>query len=80
MNANETAGQSPVGEALSSQGAVADLIKMLDRVTEEIMMGLITDGAHHKQHHLERALRIIGGKEFADKAKDKFQWVGGVPS
>jgi len=54
--------------------------KKLDLVTTELLNGLITDGGHHKQWHLENALKILPGSEFYDEAKDEFRWEDGIPS
>ena len=52
----------------------------LDEVVKELMNGLVTDGAHHKQHHMEQALRLLTGDEWTDTAKQHFQWADGIPS
>lgn len=51
-----------------------------DPIVEALLMGLMTDGAHHKQYYLEQALIGLCTKEWADKAKQKFQWTEGIPS
>lgn len=49
----------------------------------EILDGLCEDGGHHKQAHLERALRFIlgafgdDGKGF-DSMKNQIQWEEGI--
>jgi hypothetical protein len=58
---------------------VADPEK-LDGVVKELMQGLTIIGAHHKQHHMEQALRLLTGDEWTNTAKDHFQWDDGVPS
>lgn len=52
----------------------------LRSVSAEIICGLMVDGAHHKQHHLETALTKLYGQDFVDKAKSEFEWSEGIPS
>lgn len=52
----------------------------MDRCVETLLHALITDGAHHKQHDIERALRILCTDEWVDKAKQRFQWESGIPA
>jgi len=52
----------------------------LDRVVSSLIMGLTTDGAHHKQYYLEAALEELCKKEFFDKSKKEFKWDDGIPS
>ena len=54
--------------------------KALDAVAVELLMGLTTDGAHHKQHALESALRKLTGDEWTDQAREEFHWTPGIPS
>lgn len=51
-----------------------------DPVLEALLMGLITDGAHHKQYHLEQALNALTSPEWTEAAKQHFQWQEGIPS
>ncbi len=48
-------------------------------ITTQIIDGLCTDGAHHKQWHLENLLQLIVPDEFED-AKADWQWEEGIPS
>lgn len=52
----------------------------LDTAVKEILLGLTTDGAHHKQYALEKALRAICTDEWVDEAQREFQWALGVRS
>jgi hypothetical protein len=47
-------------------------------VVKELLYGLITDGAHHKQYHLERVLRLLCTDKYVDEAKKEFQWEEGI--
>lgn len=49
-----------------------------DAVVKELLLGLTTDGAHHKQYHLERAFRALCTDEYVDTAKHEFQWEDGI--
>jgi len=49
-----------------------------DAVVVELLLGLTTDGSHHKQYYLERALRALCEDEYVDEAKAKFNWPDGV--
>lgn len=49
-----------------------------DEAVVALLMGLTTDGAHHKQHFLEQALRALCEGEYVDKAKREFDWQEGV--
>ena len=42
--------------------------------------GLTTDGAHHKQYELEKALRYLVGQEAFDDIKDREEWEDGLPA
>ena len=52
----------------------------LKPVTEALLMGLTTDGAHHKQYYLEQALKALVEPEWIEKARLEFQWEKGIPS
>lgn len=51
-----------------------------DEVVKELILGLITDGAHHKQYYLESAFRALCEEEYVEKTKKEFQWEDGIPS
>ena len=51
----------------------------LDLVYAELLDGLLVDGSHHKQHHLEQALRLLVGND-VDVLRQMMQWHGGIPS
>jgi hypothetical protein len=42
--------------------------------------GLQTDGAHHKQYCLEKALRYLVGQEAFEDIKDREEWEDGLPA
>ncbi len=52
--------------------------KVLDPVVKTLLVGLLTKGEQHKQHYLEKALRALVVDDYADRAKEKFQWESGV--
>ena len=51
-----------------------------DEVVKNLIMGLTTDGAHHKQYYLEEAFRSLCEAEYVEKTKKEFQWEDGIPS
>ena len=57
---------------------IKELNEDLDRLTKLLIEGLLTDGSHHKQHYLDKALRMLAGDEFTDKVKFRFQWDDGI--
>lgn len=42
--------------------------------------GLHTDGAHHKQYYLEKALRYLVGKEDLEAIREDEGWDDGIPA
>jgi hypothetical protein len=46
----------------------------------QLLQGLTTDGAHHKQYYLEQALRALCKDEYVDETKRALQWQDGIPS
>ena len=52
----------------------------LDEVITNLLHGLLTDGAHHKQYYLEQAFIALCEDEYVEKAKKEFQWEDGIPS
>ena len=50
-----------------------------DNIGKELLLGLTTDGAHHKQHCLETVFRMLRNDEYVDKAKLAFKWKAGIP-
>ena len=63
-----------------SEAELAEIRDKLKPVTIALLMGLTTDGAHHKQYYLEQALRALVEPEWIEKAHEKFQWEKGIPS
>lgn len=57
-----------------------ELNEKLKAVAGEIILGLGTDGVHHKQFHLENALRHLWGDNLYEQAKQEFDWIEGIPS
>ena len=51
-----------------------------DNIVKEILKGLLTDGAHHKQHTLEMVLRMLCEDGWVDDAKKELQWEEGIPA
>lgn len=51
-----------------------------DYIVEALLMGLTTDGAHHKQYQLEQALRRLCSDEWVNKMKQELQWEEGIPA
>ena len=49
-----------------------------DKIVELLLLGLTTDGAHHKQWALEQAFRVLCKDAYVDKAKGEFQWEEGI--
>lgn len=56
------------------------LASHMDEVVKVILHGLMTDGAHHKQHSLECVLGMLTEEEWIKKAHAEFQWEKGIPS
>ena len=52
--------------------------KELDKALVVLIEGLQTDGAHHKQWAMERALAFICGDDWLEKARAEFQWEEGI--
>jgi hypothetical protein len=49
-------------------------------VINELIAGLTTDGAHHKQYHMEQALKLLTDEiEFSD-IKGREHWEEGIPN
>lgn len=48
-------------------------------ITSILIEGLNTDGAHHKQHALEQALKRLVPDEF-EECKSSWGWEPGIPS
>lgn len=49
-----------------------------DSIVKELLEGLLTDGAHHKQYTLEVVLRMLCEDSWVDEAKKEFQWEDGI--
>lgn len=52
----------------------------MDLVVTAIIRGLVTDGAHHKQHALESVLQLLVEPEWIERAQRELQWESGIPS
>jgi hypothetical protein len=52
----------------------------LDDAVKALIMGLTTDGAHHKQYYLEQALLALTEEAWLEHARTEFQWEKGIPS
>jgi hypothetical protein len=52
----------------------------LDDAVKALIMGLTTDGAHHKQYYLEQALLALTEESWLENARTEFQWEKGIPS
>lgn len=63
-----------------TEAEASEIRANLKPVTKALLMGLITDGAHHKQYYLEQALIALVEPEWIEKAHEKFQWKKGIPS
>ena len=57
-----------------------ELHEKLKAVAGEIIIGLGADGAHHKQYHLENALRHMWGDNLYEQAKQESDSIEGIPS
>ncbi len=51
----------------------------LNKVVQSLIEGLVTDGAHHKQFALERALSLLCTKRWIDSAIEHYGWEEGIP-
>ena len=54
------------------------ILRIVEKAAEELVLGLHTDGTHHKQHHMEQALRLLIGDELVDQERDKGTWEEGI--
>lgn len=65
-----------------SEEAVNELIRraqqLQGKVIIKLIAGLQTDGAHHKQHYMEEALRLIIGDVQFDIVKKATRWKDGI--
>jgi hypothetical protein len=52
--------------------------KILDPAVQTLLVGLLTEGEQHKQYYLEKALRALVVDDYADRAKERFQWEPGI--
>jgi hypothetical protein len=52
----------------------------LDDVVRELLMGLTTDGGHHKQYYLDKALNALVTDDYYAQAFSEFGWDKGIPS
>ena len=51
-----------------------------DELSEWIVSGLVTDGAHHKQWYLEKVLEEVMGEAYVKTMRDENgEWEKGVP-
>ena len=67
-------------EGINIISYISDLRNELDKVTKMLLLGLTTDGAHHKQWALEQAFRALCTDDYVDEAKKEFQWEDGIAS
>lgn len=49
-----------------------------DEIVKALILGLTTDGGHHKQWALDKALRLLVEDSWYEQAKAEFQWEGGI--
>lgn len=54
-----------------------DALKMADQIAQHVVDGLYTDGAHHKQWHLEEIGKLVGLD--LEKLKQEGEWDPGIP-
>jgi len=54
-------------------------MKPEEKATQHLIIGLTTDGEHHKQFELEEAFRALCGKEYFERIKREIQWEDGIP-
>jgi len=54
------------------------ILRIVEKAAEELVLGLHTDLTHHKQHHMEQALRLLVGDELVDEERDKGTWKEGI--
>jgi len=50
---------------------------VLRKISEHLIAGLTTDGAHHKQHYIEQALELLGWD--LDEIRAEFGCEKGIP-
>jgi len=50
-----------------------------DECVKHLIMGLTTDGSHHKQWYLEQAFRALCEDAYVEKARIEFPWETGIP-
>jgi len=53
---------------------------ILHEVCEELISGLVYDGAHHKQYYLEQALLLLRGDDGFSALKTEHKWEDGIPA
>jgi hypothetical protein len=49
-----------------------------DKVVEFLILGLTTDGAHHKQWALEQAFLALCEDDYVEQSKKEFEWEEGI--
>ena len=54
------------------------ILRIVEKAAEELVLGLAIDGTHHKQHHMEQALRLLVGDDLVDHERDKGTWKEGI--
>lgn len=52
----------------------------IEQAVKEILDGLTTDGAHHKQYALEQALLLLTTPAFVQQQRDAYGWEEGIPA
>lgn len=55
-----------------------ELMLELEKIAKILLCGLTTDGAHHKQYYLEKALKALITDKAFNEAKKEFDWEPGI--
>lgn len=75
---NGFAGGVLEGLAAISQDNNEAFYEKAQALIEQTIYALLTDGAHHKQYHIEQALLLLCGSSKANEWLDKFKWTRGI--
>ncbi len=67
-------------ENSASIESLVGLVDDLASAIAELLSGMQTDGAHHKQYAMAEAIRLICGQKFLDEAIEEFGFDTGIPS
>ncbi len=57
---------------------IPPVIDSRDEIVKTLLMGLTTDGSHHKQWALDKALRLLCTDQWVTAAECEFQWDKGI--